>query len=146
LHGNSHVLLPPVIELNVRQAFDDSNGAIDNIASDFLEGLPFLRIVQGPANLRPRRAQRIFVAEDSAVRRARSEGAKVILQFPRSPQIQRARAGAEGRSALTGNANKARIIVHPARRGRINRAGANRREHEWEEGGRNRSNCKRSSH
>src|SRR5262245_16854014 len=34
---------------------------------------------------------------------------KVILQFPRSPQIQRARADEEGCSALTGDANKARI-------------------------------------
>ena len=86
------------------------------------------------------------MAEDSAVRRARSEGAKVILQFPRSPQIQRARAGEEGRAALTGNANKARIIVHPARRGRIKRVGAKGRESKQEEGGRNGSNCKRSSH
>ena len=52
------------------------------------------------------------------------------MQLPRCPQIQRARAGAEGRSALAGNANKARIIVHPARRGRIKRIGAKGRERE----------------
>ncbi len=53
MHGYSYASLPSVILLEFRQVFDNRNCAIDKIAADLLEGLPFLRIIEGPANLRP---------------------------------------------------------------------------------------------